>query len=283
MRPVSVLPLVVLAFACGRPSQVSFVSHERPTAQGAPETLPPAPQTKQAVAPDELPSDDRSIEPDRPAADTRQERALVHIHAADGGTCSGVVLAPRVVATAQQCVKGVARGVSRLDPRQAPRVELASSTLTWTRRTATHSVVPGCDWHGLDVALLVLDEAPPFAAPLRIIAAPSPGARVQALGFGHCRGDERPLGERTGDVRSRTSTALVIDVPLCRGDVGGPVVDGTGGDVFGLISRRDDPEGSPLRTTTLARLDTTEAKELLAQAEATVAGKALPTAVVACP
>ncbi|HEY8072986.1 MAG TPA: hypothetical protein VIF62_02725, partial [Labilithrix sp.] len=64
--------------------------------------------------------------------------------------------------------------------------------------------------------------------------------------------------------------AVVIDVPLCRGDVGGPVVEGEG--VIGLISHRDDPEGSPLRTTTIARLDTRSALELLAQAKEVAGG-----------
>jgi hypothetical protein len=59
----------------------------------------------------------------------------------------------------------------------------------------------------------------------------------------------------------------VIDVELCKGDTGGPVLDGASGDLICLISHRDDPEGSPLRTTTIARLDTNEARDLLGQAK----------------
>jgi hypothetical protein len=82
------------------------------------------------------------------------------------------------------------------------------------------------------------------------------------------------MSERNGTVRSRVSQAVVIDVPLCKGDVGGPVVTGPEGegDVVGLISHRDDPEGSPLRTATIARLDTTFARDLLVQAKSLADG-----------
>jgi hypothetical protein len=66
-----------------------------------------------------------------------------------------------------------------------------------------------------------------------------------------------------GTVRNRDSEAIVIDVPLCKGDTGGAVVDGIDGidgNIVGIISHRDDPEGSPLRTTTIARLDTGESR-----------------------
>jgi S1-C subfamily serine protease len=103
--------------------------------------------------------------------------------------------------------------------------------------------------------------------PLKVMSAPGTGGKVQALGFGHCEGQKESIKERIGTVRNRDSEAIVIDVPLCKGDTGGAVVDGADGDVIGIISHRDDPEGSPLRTTTIARLDTGEARDLLAQAK----------------
>jgi hypothetical protein len=86
-----------------------------------------------------------------------------------------------------------------------------------------------------------------------------------------------------GVVRSRVSEAVVIDVPLCKGDTGGPVVDGRDGDIIGVISHRDDPEGSPLRTTTIARLDTVHVRDLLAQAKELVDGTPnMKSEAVAC-
>ena len=255
-----------LLAACSHPSQVSFASTERPSAYGSPQGVPSPAAAHYEAASVELPSDDEVVEPERPAADSKQERALVHIHGPDGVVCSGVVVGPRLVATAQQCVKAEGHGPVRLDAARELRVEVAASSLTWTNRSAALVARPACGPSELDVAILVLDRPAPVE-PLRVVAAPNTGAVVQALGFGHCAGEQRPLRDRVGTVRSRVSDVVVIDVPLCKGDAGGPVVDGRGGDVIGLVSRRDDPEGSPLRTTTIARLDTAQARALIAQAQ----------------
>ena len=275
----------LVAAACAGPSQVSFVSNERPSTAGAPvgHNASATAHHQHPNGSHELPNDTEVVEPERPAAETQQERALVHIHGPDGIVCSGVVLGPRVVATAQQCVKGEAKGVSLLPAAREYRVEIASSTLTWTVRKAKYAVVPSCDWDDLDVALLVLSEPVAWVQPLKISSAPGVGARVQALGFGHCVGRAVTMKERVGEIRSRVSEAFVIDVPLCKGDTGGPVVDGSGGAILGLISHRDDPEGSPLRTTTIARLDTTSARELLTQAQQIADGSdATKAQAIAC-
>jgi hypothetical protein len=54
--------------------------------------------------------------------------------------------------------------------------------------------------------------------------------------------------------------------------VGGPVIEGRDGAVIGLISHRDDPEGSPLKTATIARLDATHALALVKEATALADG-----------
>ena len=262
---------VTIAFglvACAGPSQVSFVNNEQPISQGGAQGLP-SPAAAHHENPNgnpELPNDDVVVEPEHPAAGTKQERALVHIHGPHG-VCSGVLLGPRVVATAQRCLRGEPKGLKEIDPEREYRVEIASSTLTWTNRRAKWAALPDCKWHELDLGILVLSEPAPWVEPLRIASAPGTGAKVQALGFGHCAGHKETIKERLGTVRNRDSEAVVIDVELCKGDTGGPVLEGIGGDVIGLISHRDDPEGSPLRTTTIARLDTNEARDLLGQAK----------------
>lgn len=266
---------VVLVGCGGGPSQVSFVNNERPssyngayTEQGA--KSPAAARQESPGEPEEEP-----IEPEHPLADTKQERALVHIHGPGGIVCSGVVLEPKIVATAQRCLRGQGKGIVALGPGQEYRIEVASSTLTWTNRKAKYAIVPNCEDGDVDLAFLILDEAAPaLAAPLKIISAPSTGARVDALGFGHCAGSAKSPKERSGTVRSRESQSLSIDIPLCRGDAGGPVIDGRDGDVIGVISRRDSPRESPLKTTKVARLDTTVARDLVAQAREVSAGKA---------
>ena len=277
-----------MAVACGSGgSRVSFVSNERPSGYVAAQGTPP-PSAAHQEDPNggrglELDDDDR-LEPEHPAADTKQERALVHIHGPKDVVCSGVVLGPHVVATAQRCIRGQEKGAITLGAEHAYRVEIASSTMTFTNRRATYAVLPDCDETELDVALLVLDEpVPPLVVPLKVVSAPNTGARVQALGFGHCAGSKPTMNERTGTVRSRVSHAVIIDVPLCKGDVGGPVLDGRDGEVIGLISHRDDPEGSPLKTTTIARLDTVWARELITQAKLLSEGvESAKTQRVAC-
>jgi hypothetical protein len=262
------LVLCSVLCACGPGhSQVHFVSNERPVGYAASQGVLPreAAHQENPNGTVDLTEDDL-IEPARPAADTKPERALVHIHGPKNMVSSGVVLAPRVIATTQRSLRGQAKGITSFGTSHEYRVELASSALTWTKRQVKYAIIPNCDEAELDVALLVLDEpAPPLVTPLDIVSAPSTGGGVQAFGFGRCAGT-KAFKERNGSVRSRSSHDVVIDIPLCKGDVGGPVVGGRDGEVFGLISRRDEPEGSPLKTTTIARLDTTWARELITQA-----------------
>lgn len=263
------------------------MSNERPTSQGASAGVQP-PSAAHAENPNgrsngELPNDDEIIEPDHPLADSKAERHVVHIHGPNNTVCSGVMLGPSIVATAQQCLKVEGKGATALPAAREYRVEIASSTLTWTNRRAKYAVLPACDWSELDIALLVLAEPASWVQGLRIVSAPNTGAKVLALGFGHCQGQPRNNRDRIGTVRSRVQEGIVIDVPLCKGDAGGPVVDGREGDIVGLISRRDDPEGSPLRTTTIARLDTAHARDLLEQAKSLAAGgDATKVTAVAC-
>ena len=276
LRPLSASAAILAIAACSHPSQVSFVSNERPSSQGAQGGLPP-PSAAHAENPNgapagELPNDDEIIEPDHPLQDTKAERHVVHIHGPNERTCTGVMLSPSIVATAQRCVRNEAHGASAIAASHEYRVEIASSTLTWTNRRAKYAVLPACDHQELDVAFLVLAEPAPWIQGLRIVSAPNTGAKVEALGFGHCKGQGKKTRERNGTVRSRVSEAIVIDVPLCRGDAGGPVVDNLEGDIVGVISRRDDPEGSPLRTTTIARLDTVQVRDMLEQARSLAAG-----------
>lgn len=281
---LSVVVGSLLAAACGGgPSQVSFVSNERPggynggyNAQGAPSP---------AAAHQENPNggnepEEEPFEPERPLADSKQERALVHIHGPKNIVCSGVVVDAKIVATAQRCLRGQGKGVIELGAGKEYRVEVASSTLTWTNRKAKYAIVPECEPGDVDLALLVLEEAAPaLAAPLKIISAPNTGAHVDALGFGRCAGSSTQVKERTGSVRSRESQSLSIDIPLCRGDWGGPVIDGRDGNVIGVISRRDSPRDSPLKTTKVARLDTLVARDLIAQARDASEGKPAAQAV----
>lgn len=279
VRAVGVVSLVSCSLlACGSSTPpVSFVSNEQPSSQGAPNT-----NLDRGAARIENPNggersnelgEDEQIEPEHPLADTKQERATVHIHGPDNRVCSGVVVGAKLVATAQRCLKGMTPGAKPLPAGAEYRVEVASSALTWTNRKGKFVVLPSCDEKEIDVGLLVLDEpVPQFATPLRIVSAPDTGGRVQALGFGRGKGSSKLAKERTGMVKNRDSHDVVVDITLCKGDRGGPVVDGRESELIGLISHRDDPEGSPLRTANIARLDTVWARDLMKQANAVADG-----------
>jgi len=257
-----------LVTGCGA-SQVKVMGAEDPEYKATQRPDPAAVPHAHNDSTIELPSDEQIVEPDHPAVGSTQERALVHIHAPKA-VCSGVVIGPRLILTAHQCVAPDARAAHVAVG--VHRVEVASSTLTWTNREASHVIVPACEWSKLDLAVIILKEPVEWVQPLKVTSAPGPGGGVQALGFGKCVGETRSVHERTGAVLSTEDDAVVIDVPLCRGDVGGPVVERATSDLVGVISHQDDPDGSPRRTTTIVRFDTAATKALVAQAAAILKG-----------
>lgn len=270
--------MAVAAFvlaACGGAPQLRVANYEDPRTGGNPagsshthfdDTL-------------ELEADSELVEPEHPFVKTPAERAMVHIHTPKG-VCSGSLVAPQLVITAHQCVGNETRGVAAVADKESYRVEIASTTLTWTARKVTQVVTADCDWATFDAALLVLDEAVTTTKPLELATAPAPGAPVRALGFGRCRGETRGFSDRTGQVIEREGDAVVFDIPMCKGDVGGIVFDGnaTG---FGVVSHQDDPNGAARRTTTAFRLDIAVARRLMEKGNA-VAGGAKDSAPVAC-
>lgn len=288
MRFALIAGIALVAIGCGGSQPpVTFMSNEQPT---GPEGTPDTALSKQGSHVEnpnggnaEL-GEDQRIEPEHPLADSKQERAVVHIHGPKDILCSGVVLGPKIVGTTQHCLKGIdQQGAYELGPDKEFRIEIASSTLTWTNRKPKYIVLPKCEWHDLDIALFVLDEAvPALVEPLKLTSAPNIGGKVQALGFGRCEGSPKNPRDRVGEIQARDAQMIQISVPLCKGDRGGPVFDTAGGDVIGLVSHRDDPQGSPLHTATIARLDTVWARDLMNQAKGIADGgdvtKATPIA-----
>jgi hypothetical protein len=212
-----------------------------------------------------LPNDESAVEPEHPMVQSVQERATAHVHTPKD-VCSGIVIGPKEVLTAHQCLPDVS-GVVPIADKDAWRVEVASTSLTWTARHVAFAVTPTCDWKQLDAAILVLDEPAPWIVPLKAATAPAPGATVQAMGFGRCRNEHRPIAQRTGAVIERQSDALEVEIGLCRGDVGGGFVDGAAG-LLAIVSHQDDPDNAVRHTTTGFRIDTQPVRNLFATAAA---------------
>lgn len=262
--------LFLILASTGCPEQVGFIAQD-PSSGGAGQGHPPAPNLPRASG--ELEADENVVEPDHPAVKTQQERALVHLHT-PVDICSGVLVAPRLVATAHQCFAPEVKGTYTVPDkdRDAYRVEVASSTLTWTVRRVQSVVTAGCDWKTLDLAIVVLDDVAP-TPPVTLATAPSGGARIQALGFGKCRGDTKPFSGRTGTVVSRRDAEVVVDVNLCQGDVGGAVFDSGAGGYVGVISRKGDAGPNAPVATSIVRFDTHTARDLLAAADLITKGQ----------
>jgi hypothetical protein len=255
-----------VAFACG--GQMSVIGRDEQPQNAGNRVAPQTHAHNDSTI--ELPDDEQIVEPSQPAVGSTQERALAHVHTPKA-TCSGVVLGSRVVVTAHQCV-GEATGVGVVTPSAKFFVEVATSGMTWTKRQVATFVTPGCGWEKLDLAVLVLTDNVEWVKPLRVTTSPPPGGKMQALGFGRCAGETRGLSNRVGELLRREGDALVVDLALCRGDIGGPLVEPTSGDVYGIISHQDDPDNATRRTTTVVRLDTSPARALVAQAASLASG-----------
>ena len=269
-RAALVLALLVSSGCGGR---VGFVNNERPGLSGT-GTVAPTTAVDDAEEPE-------GAEPEHPLVSTKQERAMVHVHAGDV-TCAGVVLGPRLVGTSRRCFKQDV-GVHALDPEKKGdqvRVEIASGSLAWAQRKASHIVIPACKRRAVDLAVIVLSEAAAWVEPLELASAPGPDAKVDALGFDRCDGGKEVKRAR---VIEREDGRITLDRAPCSGDIGAPVVETSSGRLIGIQSHRRGGASSPRRETAVTRFDTTPVKALLEQAGKVAAGADVATLTpVAC-
>lgn len=272
-------PFLLVLCAC--PEQVGIIAQDPSATAGNDQgEAPTTDKDRQRPQTNALEADEKTIEPDHPAVKSPQERALVHIHT-PVDICSGILIAPKLVATAHQCFSPDLKGTYTVQEkeRESYRVEVASSTLTWTIRRVASVITPSCDWKGLDLAIVVLDEAAP-SPPVSVGTVPSAGATVQALGFGKCRGDTKAFSNRTGAVVARGDSEVVVDILLCQGDVGGAVFDTGSSTYVGVISQKSDRRHpNVVAATSIVRFDTQRSRDLLAAAEAATKGQSIQNAI----
>jgi uncharacterized protein (TIGR03382 family) len=190
----------------------------------------------------------------------------VGIYAAEGyagGICSGTLIAPNLVLTAQHCIAEVSSswvicGETEFGPAMRPnnvRVTTAARMRSGNFINVHDVYTPegGADMCGNDIALLVLTQniAPTDAVPIipRIDIPPTPNEVYSAIGYGHDGSGRRSGVRRRIDERVvqcagsgcpnyssvQTSEFLGSD-GTCQGDSGGTALD-LQNRVFGALSR----------------------------------------------
>jgi hypothetical protein len=196
-------------------------------------------------------------------------------------TCSGSLIAEDLVLTAHHCIS-VRDGKGRmlpadLDPEQLT-VELGSGHFPWAELPVKTIVSPACGHAaGLgDLAILVLPKRLRGVRQVQpaLDREPQAGDEVSHIGFGRCALSEDGIylkHRASGHVDLVTKSSFRVNVPLCPGDSGGPVMLHASRVLIGVVSAgaMDGNEASPDRVE-FTRID--QFRNLFANAARVAAG-----------
>ncbi len=196
-------------------------------------------------------------------------------------TCSGTLIAEDLVLTAHHCIS-VRDGKGRmlpadLDPEQLT-VELGSGHFPWAELPVKAIVSPACGHAaGLgDLAILVLPKRLRGVRHVQpaLDREPQTGDEVSHIGFGRCALSEDGVylkHRASGRVDLVTKSSFRVNVPLCPGDSGGPVMLDASRVLIGVVSAgaMDGNEATPDRVE-FTRLD--QFRNLFANAARVAAG-----------